>query len=56
MCGSQMLYWVAPSSRTLLEAATVPFTSYCKERDGLEGTEWALRGCVKPGSVPRMCW
>jgi len=39
MCGNQMLYCVAPSKRTLLEADTVPFTSYCSERDGLEGTE-----------------
>src|SRR5260370_5584009 len=51
MCGSQMFVALAPSIRTFTELRVVPFTLNVSARDGFDGTECALAGGVKPGSV-----
>ena len=50
-CGSQMLVVLTPSIRMLLELRLAPLTLNTSARDGLDGTECASAGGVKPGST-----
>jgi hypothetical protein len=42
--------------RKSLELPLTPWTSNCRARDGLVGTEWAFRAIVTPGRVLMKCW
>src|SRR5438105_13451740 len=54
-CGSQILVELIPSMRVLFDERLEPLTLKTSERDGLDGTECASAGGVKPGSVLNSC-
>src|SRR5205823_6706101 len=54
--GSQIFVVLTPSIRMLLELRLAPLTLNTSARDGLDGTECASAGGVKPGSTRNRYW
>src|ERR671934_215438 len=55
-CGSQTFVVLTPSIRMLLELRLAPLTFNTSAGDGLDGTECASAGGVKPGITRNKYW